>query len=150
MPFRIALFAWFVGLSWLGAAPAARAAGDEVHVYKTPRCGCCTKWMDHLRAAGFAVRGTDVADLAPIKLENGLPHGLASCHTAFVGGYLVEGHVPASDVRRLLRERPKVAGLAVPEMPIGSPGMEGPSPEPYEVYSFGPGGVKVFSRHDPR
>jgi hypothetical protein len=137
-------------LSWLALVPAAWAETAEVHVYKTPRCGCCSKWIDHLRAAGFTVRATDVADLAPIKLENGLPRRLASCHTAFVEGYLVEGHVPASDVRRLLRERPKISGLAVPEMPIGSPGMEGPNPEPYEVLSFGPDGVGVYSRHDPR
>lgn len=128
--------------------PAA-AEPAEVHVYKSPTCGCCEKWIDHLRAEGFRVRATDVADVSPIKAENGLPDGLAACHTAFVGGYLVEGHVPASDLRRLLAERPDVAGLAVPGMPIGSPGMEGPNPERYRVLSFGRDGVEVFAEHGP-
>lgn len=130
-------------------ASSAPAERPEVHVYKSPSCGCCTKWIDHLRAEGFRVRATDVPDVTPIKLENGLPDGLAACHTAFVGGYLVEGHVPASDLRRLLDERPDVAGLAVPGMPIGSPGMEGPHPERYRVLSFGKSGVEVFAEHGP-
>ena len=127
------------------------AAADlpEVQVYKSPTCGCCDKWIEHLRAEGFGVRATDVADVTPIKRENGLPPQLASCHTAFVGGYLVEGHVPAADVKRLLAERPDVAGLAVPGMPIGSPGMEGPRPERYRVLSFGSEGVGVFAEHGP-
>ena len=81
--------------------------------------------------------------------ENGTPPRLASCHTGIVGGYVIEGHVPAEDVRRLLAERPRISGLAVPGMPIGSPGMEGPNPEHYQVLSFGPDGVRVFSEHGP-
>lgn len=136
----------------IGFAPAGSRAGDEarIQVYKSPTCGCCTKWIDHLREHGFEVAATDVADVTPIKLENGVPRRLASCHTAFVDGYLIEGHVPAADIRRLLRERPEVSGLAVPEMPIGSPGMEGPNPEPYQVLAFGPSGVRVFAEHAPR
>jgi hypothetical protein len=136
--------------AWALAFAAAAAEPVEVHVYKSPDCGCCTKWIDHLRAGGFAVRATDVPDVTPIKLENGVPIRLAACHTAIVGGYLVEGHVPAADIRRLLRERPDIGGLAVPGMPIGSPGMEGASPEPYQVLAFGPRGVAVFAEHGPR
>ena len=87
--------------------------------------------------------------MTPIKLENGVKPEFSACHTAFVGGYVVEGHVPASDIRRLLAERPAVAGLAVPGMPVGSPGMEGPQPVAYEVLSFGAQGVRVFSKHTP-
>jgi hypothetical protein len=129
--------------------PPAAADPVRVQVYKSPTCGCCNKWIDHLESNGFSVHATDVPDLAPIKAENGVPRRLASCHTAIVDGYLVEGHVPAADVRRLLRDRPKVSGLAVPGMPIGSPGMEGPNPERYQVLSFGPEGVSVFSTHGP-
>jgi hypothetical protein len=137
-------------LMWIAlAAPAAAEPQAEIRVYKSPTCGCCEKWVEHLRSAGFAVRATDVADVSPIKLENGIPPELSSCHTAFVNGYVLEGHVPASDVRRLLAEHPAVAGLAVPGMPVGSPGMEGASPEPYEVLSFGAQGVRVFSKHTP-
>ena len=131
------------------AAPLSAEPKPEVQVYKSPTCGCCEKWVEHLRAEGFTVRTSDVADVTPIKLENGVEPELSACHTAFVGGYVVEGHVPASDIRRLLAERPAVAGLAVPGMPVGSPGMEGPRPVPYEVMSFGAQGVRVFSKHTP-
>ena len=137
-------------LSAAFAAPLAAASLPEVHVYKSPTCGCCEKWVEHLRAEGFAVRTTDVPDVTPIKLENGVTPDLASCHTAFVGGYVIEGHVPASDVERLLSERPAVAGLAVPGMPVGSPGMEGPKPQAYDVLAFEAGGrTTVFSSHAP-
>ncbi len=144
--FRLPAVLLAAGLA-LGSGASADPA--EVRVYKSPTCGCCSKWIDHLKQNGFSVRATDVPDVTPIKAENGLPRPLASCHTAFVGGYLVEGHVPAGDIRRLLRERPDVAGLAVPGMPIGSPGMEGPNPERYRVFSFGSDGVSVFSTHGP-
>jgi len=133
------------------AAPFA-AADDPptVRVYKSPTCGCCTKWIRHLERSGFEVEATDVRDVRPIKRSNGLPRGLDSCHTAFVGPYLIEGHVPAADIERLLEEAPEVAGLAVPEMPIGSPGMEGPNPVAYEVLAFdGDGETYVFSRQTP-
>ena len=139
-------------------ASSASAEGTTIQVYKTPTCGCCSQWIDHLQAAGFKVEATDMPDLTALKAMNGVPNGMTSCHTAMVEGYVIEGHVPASDISRLLAERPKVAGLAVPGMPMGSPGMEHPDPsrhEAYEVLAFGvttgaaPGGVKVFSSHTP-
>jgi hypothetical protein len=135
--------------AWIALGCEATADPPQVHVYKSPTCKCCSKWMDHLRRNGFSVRATDLRDVTPIKRENGLPLSLASCHTALVGGYVVEGHVPAEDLQRLLSERPAIAGLAVPGMPIGSPGMEGPNPERYKVLAFGGGGVTVFSEHGP-
>ncbi len=108
----------------------------EVIVYKNPSCVCCTKWVGHLRANGFDVRAVDVSDLAQIKGRYGVPSELATCHTAIVDGYAVEGHVPADVIQRLLEERPAVAGIAVPGMPVGSPGMEGPYREPYDVLTF--------------
>ena len=157
---RCAAIASFCCALLVLGVPAAPAAANDavseapararVQVYKTPTCGCCKKWIRHLEQAGFEVTATDVPDTAPIKRQNGLLAQLASCHTAIVGGYLVEGHVPAEDVVRLLETRPAVAGLAVPRMPIGSPGMEGPNPVPYDVYSFdAEGQVEVFSSHAP-
>jgi hypothetical protein len=106
-------------------------------VYKSPTCGCCGKWVEHMREAGFKVETTDVEDVAAVKKKFGLPAGLGSCHTAIVDGYVVEGHVPAEEVKRLLEERPEVAGLAVPGMPIGSPGMEqGDRVDSYEILTF--------------
>jgi hypothetical protein len=128
---------------------AAQADQPEVLVYKTPTCGCCGKWVAHLRAAGFRVRTVDTEDLGPIRREWQLPPKLASCHTARVGRYVIEGHVPAADIRRLLETRPRVDGLAVPGMPIGSPGMEqGNVVEPYDVLSFNAAGeTSVFASH---
>lgn len=126
----------------------AYAASEILEVYKTPWCGCCTAWVDHMREAGFDVRVTEMEDLTPLKARHGVSAELASCHTALIGGYVVEGHVPAADVARLLEERPEATGLAVPGMPMGSPGMEmdGHS-EPYEVVLFGPAGGETFSRY---
>jgi hypothetical protein len=138
-----------IGLAWLTFSAAAAAPQPEIEVYKSRACSCCEKWIDHLRAEHFTVRVHDVDDVSPIKRENGIPAEVSSCHTAFVAGYVVEGHVPASDIRRLLAERPKVAGLAVPGMPVGSPGMEGAHPVSYDVVSFGAQGVRVFSKHTP-
>lgn len=122
-----------------------------VLVYKTPTCGCCNGWIEHLRAAGFNVDARDVSDIVTVKLDAGVPGHMASCHTAIVDGYVVEGHVPAEQIRRLLAERPEVAGIAVPGMPIGSPGMEGPNAQPYNVLSFGHDGTSgVFAEVDPR
>jgi len=132
------------------AAEEVEAALPSVHVYKTPTCGCCNKWVDHLRANGFDVRTTELPNLAEVKMMNGVPRALSSCHTAIVGPYVIEGHVPANDVIRLLREQPAVTGLAVPRMPIGSPGMEGPNPERYDVLAFGAdSGVTTFASHGP-
>jgi hypothetical protein len=138
--------------AWAGASPltVAPAAAPSVVVYKTPTCGCCTKWIEHLKQAGFAVTAHDTANVAPIRSRHGVPQALQSCHTALVGGYVVEGHVPADVIQRLLRERPKVAGIAVPGMPAGSPGMEGlggPARQPYQVLAFrAEGGWTVYER----
>jgi len=120
-----------------------------VQVWKTPTCGCCGKWIEHLEAAGFDVTVHDVQDLAAVKRELGVPGSLQSCHTALIDGYLLEGHVPAADVRRLLAERPEVAGLAVPGMPVGSPGMEmGDQKDPYDVVTFtSDGPLGIYSEH---
>ena len=136
-------------MAWTGCRNATPESAT-IQVYKTPTCGCCTKWIDHLEAAGFEVEATDLPDLTSLKNENGVPAELGSCHTALVDGYVIEGHVPAGDIARLLEERPKVAGLAVPEMPLGSPGMEHPDParhQPYDVLAFGPEGARVFASH---
>ena len=97
---------------------------ETVTVWKTPTCGCCKDWVIHMRKEGFNVVANDVPDTAPIRQKLGLPPKFGSCHTAQVGGYVIEGHVPASEVKRLLREKPVAVGLAVPGMPVGSPGME--------------------------
>ena len=129
---------------------SARAAAERVQlvtVYKSPACGCCGEWVKHLRGNGFRVEAHDVADVSPIRRRYGVPGSLASCHTAIVEGYAIEGHVPASDIERLLRERPRVAGLAVPGMVIGSPGMEQGRPQPYDTLAFDERGYRVFARH---
>jgi hypothetical protein len=140
-------FALIIGVMvW---APTMRNAGaTEVTVYKSPTCGCCSKWIDHLRDEGFYVIDKNRNNVNQIKLEHGVQHKHASCHTALVEGYVVEGHVPANDIKRMLHEKPKITGLAVPGMPMGSPGMEGNYKDPYEVLAFVKGGkTKIFSRH---
>ena len=128
--------------------PRDASASDTVVVYKTPSCGCCTGWVDHLRANGFLVTVEELQDLKSLKTRLGVPSDLESCHTATVGGYFVEGHVPASDVRRLLAEKPVAKGIAVPGMPVGSPGMErGDQRDPYQVIQFGDDGRTVFATH---
>lgn len=108
-----------------------------VTVYKSPTCGCCTKWVEHLQASGFEVKTLDLPDTMPMKTRLGVPRDLSSCHTAVVGGYVVEGHVPADVVKQLLAEKPNATGIAVPGMPIGSPGMEqGDRKDPYDVVLF--------------
>lgn len=131
---------------------ASPEAAPVVRVVKTPTCGCCAGWVAHMRENGFRVEARDMSagELVAMKREKGVPPDLMSCHTAMAGDYVVEGHVPAADVRRLLEEEPEVAGLAVPGMPVGSPGMEGPNPEAYDVVAFdGEGGRSVFARHEP-
>ncbi len=117
------------------AAPAQAGALPSMTVHKHPTCGCCSVWIDHVREAGFHVEVRDVEDMASVKEAAGVPMEAASCHTAEVAGYFVEGHVPAADIARLLRERPAARGLAVPGMPLGSPGMEHPDGivHPYSV-----------------
>ncbi|HRQ48018.1 MAG TPA: DUF411 domain-containing protein [Rhodocyclaceae bacterium] len=125
------------------------ADGEEVVMYKDPNCGCCGKWAEHMRDNGFSVKEISTSEMSLVKSEAGVPRALGSCHTATVDGYVVEGHVPASDVKRLLAERPAVVGISAPGMPLGSPGMEGPyEAERYDVVSFDKGGkVEVFASH---
>lgn len=134
----------------LPAAFAARlgAAGTHIDVYKTSTCGCCGQWVAHLRSNGFDVNVQDVDDTAPYRAKYGVPAAMASCHTAVVEGYAIEGHVPAADIRRLLRDRPKAKGLAVPGMVAGSPGMEGPPPQAYSVMLFtADGKASVYQKY---
>ncbi|MBC8445162.1 MAG: DUF411 domain-containing protein [Rhodospirillaceae bacterium] len=132
---------------WLGNGATVALAAD-ITVYKSPTCGCCAGWVDHMKENGFSVAVKEREDLSPIKSHYGVPENLESCHTAEVEGYTIEGHVPASDVLRLLAERPKARGLAVPGMPIGSPGMEmGNEKEPYPVVIFGEDGQFIYARH---
>ncbi|MDM8178602.1 MULTISPECIES: DUF411 domain-containing protein [Marinobacter] len=122
----------------------------DIHVYKSPTCGCCTDWVDHLKENGFKVEVTETNNLNPIKIDAGLTPSLASCHTAFVGDYVIEGHVPANDIHRLIAEAPKAKGLSVPGMPAGSPGMEvGDRKDRYQVLMFNDSGqTKVFAEHN--
>ena len=115
-------------------------------VYKSPTCGCCSAWIEHVEKAGFRCTVRDLPDLTEVKASFGVPRALESCHTAQIGGYLVEGHVPADLIEKLLREKPTARGLAVPGMPIGSPGMEGGTPERYQVLLFDrAGGTRVYA-----
>jgi hypothetical protein len=121
---------------------------EEVVVYKDPSCECCGRWARHMRRNGFAVTVHNVEDMGPVKSEAGIPEAMESCHTAFVGGYSVEGHVPASDVKRMLAERPAIKGLAVPGMPMSAPGMDSPEGEPYTVLAFdAEGGTRIFASY---
>ena len=145
------------GASVLGAlrplALGAQAALPVMTVYKSASCGCCTAWVEHARKSGFTVKTVDTEDLGGVKREMGIPSRLQSCHTVVVGSYVVEGHVPAADVKRLLAEKPKVRGLAVPGMPVGSPGMEQGSPANYDRYDVvaftSDGKQSVFATHGP-
>jgi hypothetical protein len=114
-----------------------RSAAPVIEVFKSATCGCCALWVEHLERNGFATRVTNVTNLPAIKRQHQVPGQLESCHTAIVGGYVVEGHVPAADIQRLLATKPAIAGIAVPGMPVGSPGMEqGNRRDPYTVVSF--------------
>ncbi|MCR5878917.1 DUF411 domain-containing protein [Phenylobacterium sp. J367] len=134
------------------AGGACAAPARALTVYKTPWCGCCTGWIDHMRRAGFKADVVELEDLAPVRERHGVPFALSSCHTALVGTYVVEGHVPAPDVERLLRERPKALGILAPGMPLGSPGMETPrgDKEPYNTLLLldRSGRTAVFARHE--
>jgi hypothetical protein len=137
-------------LSALPALPAfAAPAGPEVQVFKSPSCGCCGSWVDHMRAAGFTVKITEVDDTTAARKRLGLPDRYGSCHTATVGGYVLEGHVPAAEVKRLLASKPKAIGLAVPGMPPSAPGMDVPGrKDPYEVLLVDASGrSNVFARY---
>lgn len=147
---------WFLALGIassiiapFGVTAATVKSSKELVVYKSPTCGCCGAWIQHMKNNGFTVTFHDVKDVQPYKKKYGVPSDMASCHTAIIDGYVVEGHVPAADVKRLLKERPQVIGLAVPGMPVGSPGMEmGNRKDPYDTVAIQKdGSVKVFQAH---
>lgn len=142
------LVPWLFGAALLASGAAIAEDLPTITVYKSPTCGCCTQWISHLREDGFEVEGVDLQDLRMIKSMSGIAPEQASCHTARIGDYVIEGHVPASDIRRLLAEHPDARGLTVPGMPQGSPGMESPNPEHYQVLLIGPSGeTTVFAQH---
>jgi len=125
---------------WLGVR-STDAQGAEIVVYKTPTCGCCGNWVTHLRDHGFEVSVVNVSDTQSARERLGVPRRLGSCHTAQIGKYWVEGHVPADLIKKLLTEQPdEIRGITVPGMPIGSPGMEGPNPVTYDVLAYGSNG----------
>jgi hypothetical protein len=134
------------------AVPSMAAPGlPEVHVFKSPYCGCCGAWVDHLKAAGFAVKVTEVGDTTAARKRLGMPDKFGSCHTATVAGYVLEGHVPADEVKRLLAEKPKAVGLAVPGMPPSSPGMDVPGrADPYDVFLIAQNGQESVYAHYPK
>jgi hypothetical protein len=142
----------FAGLT-ASAVPTTASAHSEtpprMTVYKDPNCGCCEAWVEHVRAAGFNAEVVETGTINRVKARLGVPTSLASCHTAEIGSYVLEGHVPAAEIRRLLAERPAGRGLAVPRMPVGSPGMEVPGmdPDTYEVILFGAEQQMVFARY---
>jgi len=143
----------FLGMLLMFAAIGSRPSAQKdvaLQVFKDPTCGCCSLWVEHLRKAGFTAKVTDVEDMTAIKAKHRVPSNLRSCHTALIGGYVVEGHVPAADVQRMLKDRPAMLGIAVPGMPIGSPGMEvaGMKPHPYDVLAFDKTGeTRVFASY---
>jgi hypothetical protein len=123
-------------------------AAEEISVYKSPTCGCCNKWVDHLKDSGFEVKSYNRNDMPQVKQQLGVAPPLQSCHTAIINGYVIEGHVPATDIQRLLSEKPAIHGLTVPGMPMGSPGMEGPRKDRYDVLAIDKQGkTTVFSQH---
>jgi len=146
---RHILSAAAAGTAALALPALAANALPRIDVYKSPECGCCVAWVDHLKAAGFSVKVFDVDDTTAMRKRYGLSDRFGSCHTGIVDGYVVEGHVPAAEIKRLLAIKPKAIGLAVPGMPPGSPGMEVPGrSDPYEVFLVDKSGREtVFARY---
>jgi hypothetical protein len=148
---RRALLGGFAASALIMTSRASLAAGTlpRMVVTKDPNCGCCTGWVRHVRAAGFDVEVVESSEINRLKTRLGVPEALASCHTAEIGGYVIEGHVPPAVIRRLLAEKPDGKGLAVPGMPVGSPGMEveGMEPDTYDVVLFGPSGQRTYARY---
>ncbi|MFC1460830.1 DUF411 domain-containing protein [Microvirga arabica] len=148
---RRALLAGFAASGLITASRASLAIETlpKMVVTKDPNCGCCTGWVKHVRAAGFNVEVLESSEVNRLKARLGVPEALASCHTAEIGGYVIEGHVPPAAIKRLLAEKPEGKGLAVPGMPVGSPGMEveGVEPDTYEVVLFGPSGQRTYARY---
>lgn len=137
-----------LALVLLSASTAFAQGAPKVEVFKNASCGCCGGWVEHLRQEGFQVTTHDVGDVPAQRRKLGMPDRLGSCHSAKVAGYAIEGHVPAADIRRLLKEKPQALGLAVPSMPPGSPGMESPRPIPYDTLLVArDGSTRVFARH---
>ena len=136
----VLILALAIGLAWAGNVwmAAQSPAKPQMTVYKSSTCGCCSNWVEHMRKNGFEVKAIDVDDIDKVKRERGVPESAASCHTAVVNGYLVEGHVPADAVLKILKDKPAIAGIAVPGMPMGAPGMEVPSgqKDAYSIVSF--------------
>jgi hypothetical protein len=134
-------------LSAAAAQKSARPAAQPITVYRTATCGCCGKWVDHLKAAGFAPTVQIVESTNTVEARKRVPEQIRTCHTATLEGYVVEGHVPPDVIHKLLREKPRVEGIGVPGMPAGSPGMESPNPQPYDVLAFdGKGTTSVFAK----
>lgn len=148
---RLGGLAVAAAISAASAPPAHQtsSAAIEVTVFKSPTCGCCKEWVEHLRKHAFTVVSKNTSDVSNVKRTAHVPTGLYSCHTAFVNGYVVEGHVPAEDIHRMLKDKPKIAGIAVPGMPAGSPGMEaGSRKDAYDVVAFKRDGTtSVFAKH---
>jgi hypothetical protein len=137
-----------LGILLFWSEPGTKTSLAEITVYKSPTCNCCEKWIDHLRDAGFKVTGKNSRDMNNIKSDLGVGRNLQSCHTAIVDGYVIEGHVPANDIKRLLQERPEMTGLTVPGMPRGSPGMESQHTDPFDVLTFDKNGqTRVYASY---
>lgn len=145
------LSAWAYASGGGAASPTVTetSAPNTITVFKDPNCGCCKEWVTYLRKHAFTVVARDTSDMSGIKATARVPRQLYSCHTAFINGYVVEGHVPAADIQKLLQDKPKVAGIAVAGMPAGSPGMEVPGrADRYDVIAYGrDGSTSVFARH---
>lgn len=130
------------------AAPMAAIAAPTLNVFKNPNCNCCGGWVEHMRDNGFDVAVTEVSDNGKAMEEHGVPSQLSSCHTATIGDYVIEGHVPAADVQRMLSEQPDIAGLATPGMPMGAPGMDMPNGTGYKVIAYSEdGSTSVYAEH---
>ncbi|WP_305909225.1 DUF411 domain-containing protein [Methylomarinum roseum] len=137
--FKITLFSLLLFISFVANSESQNMAGGvpEIVVYRSPTCGCCGKWVQHLRDQRFKIKDVVSDDMQAIKDKYGVPREMASCHTAVIDGYVIEGHVPARDIKRLLEMKPDVVGISVPGMPVGTPGMEmGGRKDPYQVISF--------------
>ena len=146
--FALALCVATLSVVTAAAPTMTPVAKPTITVYKDPNCGCCRNWIAHLIKNGYRVDAKDTPDMDQIKTTLGVPTALHSCHTAIVAGYLIEGHVPAADIDRLLATKPKVKGLGVPGMPMGSPGMEGGAKQHYQVMAFDrTGKASVFARY---
>ena len=145
---KLRLPAQFLMLTLHGASSVWAQSASTVEIYKSPYCGCCGQWAEHMRKNGFTVNVHEVNDVPAARKKLGMPEQLGSCHTSKVGNYVIEGHVPAADVQRLLKEHPKALGLAVPSMPSGAPGMNIPNSPPYETFLVQDDRrTRVYARH---